>query len=95
MIINKAYKTELQVNNKLATYFEGCAGYARFVYNWALDYWIKEYDHGDKRTGWMKLNTELTKLKETEYKWMYDYPNNIRDYAIRNCDQAYQNFLGA
>jgi len=93
MIINKAYKTELQVNNKLATYFEGCAGYARFVYNWALDYWIKEYDHGDKRTGWMKLNTELTKLKETEYKWMYDYPNNIRDYAIRNCDQAYQNFF--
>ncbi len=93
MIINKAYKTELQVNNKLATYFEGCAGYARFVYNWALDYWIEEHKRGDKRTGWMKLNTELTKLKETEFKWMYDYSNWIRTYALRNCDQAYQNFF--
>ena len=93
MIINKAYKTELQVNNKLATYFEGCAGYARFVYNWALNYWVKEYERGDKRTGWMKLNTELTKLKEAEFKWMYDYSNWIRTYSIRNCDQAYHNFF--
>lgn len=91
--MNKAYKTELQVNNKLATYFTGCAGMARFVYNWALDYWIKERERGDKRTGWMRLNTKLTELKQTEYQWMYEYPDWVRVYAMKNCDQAYQNFF--
>ncbi len=53
----KAYKTELKPNNKQASKLEGCCGYARFVYNWALAYWIDEYKRGEKRTGWMKLNT--------------------------------------
>jgi putative transposase len=66
---------------------------ARFVYNWALDYWIKEHERGEKRTGWMKLNTKLTELKRTEYTWMYEYSNWVRTYALKQCDQAYQNFF--
>ena len=89
----KAYKTELKPNNKQASMLEGCCGYARFVYNWALAYWIDEYKRGEKRTGWMKLNTKLTVLKQADYKWMYEYPNCIREYAMRNCDSAYQNFF--
>jgi putative transposase len=90
---NKAYKTELQVNNKQVSYFTECAGVARFVYNWALDYWIEEYKAGNKRTSWMKLGTELTKQKQSEFTWMYKYSNWIRTYALKNCDQAYQNFF--
>jgi len=89
----KAYKTELKPNNKQASKLEGCCGYARFVYNWALAYWIDEYKRGEKCTGWMKLNTKLTELKQTDYKWMYEYPDWIRVYAMRNCDLAYQNFF--
>jgi len=93
MLVNKAYKTELQVNNKQSSYFEECAGLARFIYNWALAYWIEEYKAGNKRTGWMKLGRELTKQKQSEFTWMYKYSNWIRTYALRNCDQAYQNFF--
>jgi putative transposase len=93
MIVDKAYKTELQINNKQSSYFEECAGLARFVYNWALDYWIEEHKEGNKRTGWMKLGTELTKQKQSEFSWMYKYSNWIRTYALKNCDQAYQNFF--
>ncbi len=93
MKINRAYKTELDPNNKQITHFIGACGMARFVYNWALDYWIKEYERGDKRTGWMKLNTKLSELKQTEFTWMYDYSNWVRVYAMRDCDQAYQNFF--
>lgn len=93
MRIIRAYKTELKPNNKQATLLEGCCGYARFVYNWALAYWIDENKRGEKRTGWMKLNTKLTELKQTEFKWMYEYPNWIRVYAMQNCDLAYQNFF--
>jgi len=93
MIVNKAYKTELQVNNKQASYFEECAGLSRFVYNWALNYWIEEYKSGNKRSGWMKIGNELIKLKQTELQWMYKYPAHIVLYALKNCDQAYQNFF--
>jgi putative transposase len=93
MNITSAYKTELDPNNKQTTFFMGCAGMARFVYNWALDYWIKERERGEKRTGWMKVNTKLTKLKQNEYQWMYNYPNWVRVYAIKQCDEAYQNFF--
>lgn len=93
MKITRAYKTELDPNNKQITYFVGSCGMARFVYNWALDYWIKEYERGEKRTGWMRLNAKLTELKQTEYQWMYDYSSWIRVYAIKQCDAAYQNFF--
>lgn len=93
MLVNKAYKTELQTNNKQSSYFEECAGLSRFVYNWALNYWIEEYKVGKKRSGWMKLGTELTKQKQSDFPWMYKYSNWIRTYALRNCDQAYQNFF--
>jgi len=44
MIIARAYKTELNPNDKQSTIFEGACGTTRFVYNWALDYWILEMD---------------------------------------------------
>lgn len=93
MKIIRAYKTELDPTNKQATHFVGSCGMARFVYNWALDYWIKEYERGEKRTGWMRLNTKLTELKQSEYQWMYDYSNWVRAYAMKQCDEAYQNFF--
>lgn len=93
MIITRAYKVELDPNNKQITHFLGSCGMARFVYNWALDYWIKEYERGEKRTGWMRLNTKLTELKQTEYTWMYKYSNWIRIYAVKQCDEAYQHFF--
>mgnify|MGYP001117037795 CR=1 FL=1 len=93
MKITRAYKTELNPNNKQKSFFAGSCGMARFIYNWALNYWIEEHERGEKRTGWMKLNTELTKLKQLEYQWMYNYSNWIRVYAIKQCDEAYQNFF--
>lgn len=66
---------------------------ARFVYNWSLDYWIKEYERGEKRTGWMKLNTKLTELKQSEFTWMNNYSDWVRTYAMKQCDEAYANFF--
>ena len=93
MLINKAYKTELQANNKQASYFEECAGAARFVYNWALAYWIEEYKKGNKRSSWMSLSNEFTIQKQAKFNWMYKYPEAIKTYALKYCDQAYQNFF--
>jgi putative transposase len=93
MKITRAYKTELQPNNKQITHFKGSCGMARFVYNWALDYWIKEHERGEKRTGWMNLHKLLVKEKHENLTWMYDYSSWVSTYAIKQCDAAYQNFF--
>lgn len=93
MEIIRAYKTELDPTNKQISYFVGACGMARFVYNWSLDYWIKQHERGEKRTGWMKLNTKLTELKQSEFMWMYDYSDWVRVYAVKQCDEAYTNFF--
>jgi hypothetical protein len=42
MIINRAYKIELDLNNKQTSLFIHYAGTARFVYNWGLVRKIEE-----------------------------------------------------
>ena len=42
----RAYKTELDPNNKQRTLFLQYAGVARFVYNWALADRIERYKRG-------------------------------------------------
>ena len=39
----RAYKTELDINNKQRSLCEQHAGVARFAYNWGLDRKIKAY----------------------------------------------------
>ena len=36
MLVQRAYKTELKLNNRERTLLAGCAGAARFAYNWGL-----------------------------------------------------------
>jgi putative transposase len=40
----KAHKIALNPNNKQKTYFAQASGTARFVYNWALAEWKKQYE---------------------------------------------------
>ena len=49
-IIQKAYKTELNPNNKQRSFFNRCAGISRYVYNWALADRIAHYESGEPTT---------------------------------------------
>lgn len=93
MIIHKAYKTELRPNNKQKTFFNGCFGLARFVYNWGLETKIRQYEETGKSDGWMTLGKLLTEKKKTDWQWMYQYSSWIHIYALKNLDEAYKNFF--
>jgi len=43
MLIYRAYKTGLKLNNRERTLLAGCAGTARFAFNWGLRQKIDEY----------------------------------------------------
>lgn len=93
MLIHRAYKTELNPNNKQKTFFNGSFGLARFVYNWGLETKIKQYKETGKSASWMTLGKMLVKKKQADWQWMYNYPSWVHVYALKNLDDAYNNFF--
>jgi putative transposase len=63
MKINKAYKTELRVNNHQATLLNKHCGIARYAFNWGLNR-IKE---GISKPNAMQLHKELNARKAEDF----------------------------
>jgi putative transposase len=90
----KTFKVMLLPNNKQKTKLFGCAGLARFAFNWALGYEKEQYSNGGKFFSDYELRKEMTKLKKTdEFNWLNNYSNNITKQAIKDACIAYQRFF--
>ena len=88
----RAYKAELQPNNKQITFFKKCVGTARWVYNWALDKRKSFYETNQTSLS----HNETKKLLNQEKKyitWLKDVPKSIHRGAMENLDNAYQKFF--
>ncbi|MFX0205905.1 MAG: RNA-guided endonuclease InsQ/TnpB family protein [Candidatus Hodarchaeota archaeon] len=95
MLRIRGYKYELRINNKERTKFTQCAGVARFAWNWGLAERIKrckEQTGPDRYTNAMKQHKLLNSLKKTEFPWMYEVSKCIPQEALRDLDQAFQNY---
>jgi putative transposase len=69
-------------------------GNARFVYNWALDRRIKEYQAEKKNVSAFTLMTELTQLKkQPEYDWLKLSVAQSLQQSIVNMDKAFTRFF--
>lgn len=90
----KAFKVQLQPNNKQRSLLFQCAGTARWAYNHAL---ARQKQHFEETNGFIShrdIRKELTQLKRTdEFKWLYQYSNNITKQAIKDADTAFRNFF--
>ena len=93
MLIQRAYKTALHLNNQERTLLTGCAGTARFAYNWGLRQKIDAYEATGKSPNYYELHRQLNRLKHNELAWMYDYSKTIPQEALRDLDRAFQNFF--
>jgi putative transposase len=93
MVILRAYKTELDLNNKQRTLCAKHAGTARFAYNWGLARCISAYKVGQKTPTAIDLHRELNALKKTELNWMYEVSKCAPQEALRNLDKAFLNFF--
>jgi len=85
-----AHKIRLNQNNKQQTFFEKCAGTARFSYNWALDQWKESYNVGNKPQE-AKLRVLLNKVKYEEFAWMQEVPKSVIQQSIKDLGAAYHN----
>jgi putative transposase len=93
MIINRAYKTELNPNNKQKTILNKSFGIARFAYNWGLNQRIELYKSEKKSTNAINQHKLLNTLKSTEYPWMYEVSKCVPQESLRNLHKAFGNFF--
>jgi len=93
MLVNRAYKTELNPNNKQITLFLKSAGTARFAYNWGLQCKKELYQATGKSPSAIDLHRKLNRLKQIEYPWMYEVSKCCPQEALRDLDTAYQRFF--
>ena len=95
MLIARAFKYELDPNNRQRTRFSQHAGCARFAYNWGLQQRIALYHQNqDKKrfTSAIAQHMELNRLKKTIFPWMYEVSKCAPQEALRDLDRAFKNF---
>jgi putative transposase len=93
MNILRAFKTELDLNNRQKTACAKHAGAARWAYNWGLARKIEAYQAGQKGPTAIDLHRELNAMKKGELAWMYEVSKCAPQEALRNLDQAYAQFF--
>lgn len=93
MKILRAYKTELDLNNKQKTACIRHADAARFAYNWGLARKQAAFANGERTPTAIDLHRELNALKKTDFAWMYEVSKCAPQEALRDLDKAFANFF--
>ena len=93
-----AIKLKLKLNNKEKTFFEGCAGYSKFIYNYALSLLLATWDDKSIKASDSKtLNTiravftNVTK-KQPGNEWMNQYSSRIYQHAFIALKSAFSRY---
>ena len=94
----RAYKVRLELNNKQKTWCNQCAGAARYVYNWGLAEWQKQYEaHKEnkelKQPSRYGLCVQFNSIKDDICPWIRDYPYAITESSFERLGKAFDNFF--
>jgi len=92
-LMQRAYKTELDLNNEQTTACRKHAGAARWAYNWGLARKQEEYKKTGASPSAIDLHRELNALKQTDVSWMYEVSKCAPQEALRNLDTAFAHFF--
>ena len=90
----KGFRYRIYPNKEQEKQINQMLGNARFVYNWALDRRIKEYQAEKKNVSAFTLMTELTQLKKNpNYDWLKLSVAQSLQQSIVNMDKAFTRFF--
>jgi putative transposase len=90
--VQLAHKIELKENNTQRTYFKKGCGTFRFVWNWGLAEWNKQFQAGEKPSG-MKLKKEFNAIKREEYPWTYEVTKYASQQPFLDLQDAWSRFF--
>jgi len=93
MRVTRAYKDELDLNDRQVTACKRHAGAARYAYNWGLARKQEAYKATGTSPSAIDLHRELNALKKTELPWMYEVSKCAPQEALRHLDNAFAHFF--
>ena len=88
----KAHKIRLNPTPEQVTYFAKAAGTARFVWNWALAEWNRQYEAGEKPTA-LKLKKQFNEIRREQFPWTWEVTKNASDQPILDLGKAFTAFF--
>jgi putative transposase len=88
----KAHKIRLHPTLEQAVYFAKAAGTARFVWNWALAEWNRQYEAGGKPTA-LKLKKQFNEIRRQDYPWTWEVTKNASDQPFLDLGKAFTAFF--
>ncbi|EFH89912.1 RNA-guided endonuclease InsQ/TnpB family protein [Ktedonobacter racemifer] len=88
----KAHKIRLHPTPEQAIYFAKAAGTARFVWNWALAEWNRQYEAGLKPTA-LKLKKQFNEIRREQFPWTWEVTKNASDQPFLDLGKAFTAFF--
>ncbi|GHO56133.1 RNA-guided endonuclease InsQ/TnpB family protein [Ktedonobacter robiniae] len=88
----KAHKIRLHPTPEQTIYVAKAAGTARFVWNWALAEWNRQYEAGEKPTA-LKLKKQFNSIRREHFPWTWEVTKNASDQPFLDLGKAFTAFF--
>jgi putative transposase len=88
----RAHKIRLNPTPEQANYFARAAGTSRFVWNWALAEWNRQYAAGEKPTA-LKLKKQFNAIRREHFPWTWEVTKNASDQPFLDLGKAFNAFF--
>jgi len=88
----RAHKIRLNPTEEQKNYFARAAGIARFVWNWALAEWDRQYQAGEKPTA-LKLKKHFNEIRREQFPWTWEVTKNASDQPFLDLGKAFTAFF--
>jgi putative transposase len=88
----RAHKIRLHPTEEQQHYFTRAAGVTRFVWNWALEEWDRQYQADEKPTA-LKLKKRFNEIRRVQFSWTWEVTKNASDQPFRDLGKAFTAFF--
>jgi len=88
----KAHQIRLHPTAEQTVYFAKAAGTARFVWNWALAEWNRQFEAGEKPTA-LKLKKQFNVIRREHFPWTWEVTKNASDQPFLDLGKAFTAFF--
>lgn len=87
-----AHKIRIDATVRQANYFAQAAGTSRLVWNWALAEWNRQYEAGQKPSGF-SLKKQFNAVKYVLFPWLSDIHRDAHAAPFANLQKAFSRFF--
>ena len=87
-----SHKVRIYPNHEQEIFLKKSCGVARFVYNWGLAEWERQYKTGEK-PNYLKLKKQFNGIKKDEFPFVCEVSKCCAETAFLNLGKAYKNFF--